>query len=158
MSLRSPFPSARAGFSLIEVVVAMTLLVFVIGALSVLATRTSERARRADIIAKRNYIVVQQLNRYTAIPYDTLRARINSNPSSLDTIRGYNILFLRRDTVSNYGNTAAGVPTSGATDTLVAQVRVTIVPITTNPKDTLMKDSVVLHRRNPNRGTPLFTP
>jgi type II secretory pathway pseudopilin PulG len=146
-----PPPSARSGFSLIEVVVAMMLLVFVIGSLSVLATRTSERARRADIIAKRNYIVVQQLNRYAVIPYDTLRARINSNPSALDTIKGYNILFLRRDTVMNY-------PTSAVGDTLVARVRVTIVPLTVNPKDTLMKDSVVLHRRNPNRGTPLFTP
>lgn len=143
--------TTRGGFSLIEVVVAMTLLVFVIGALSVLATRTSERARKADIIAKRNYVVVQQLNRYASIPYDTLRARINSNPSSLDTIQGDNLYFLRRDTVTNY-------PTSAVGDTLVAQVRVTIVPITVFPKDTLMKDSVVLHRRNPNRGTPLFTP
>jgi Tfp pilus assembly protein PilV len=54
--MNSAPPQARtpAGFSLIEVVVAMTLLIFVIGALSILATRTSERARRADIIAKRN--------------------------------------------------------------------------------------------------------
>lgn len=151
MTNRSSPTAVRTGFSLIEVVVALTLLVFVIGALSVLATRTSERARRADIIAKRNYIVVQQLNRYASIPYDTLRARINSNPSSLDTITGYNIKFLRRDTVANY-------PTSAAGDTLVAQVRVTIVPLTTFAKDTIMKDSVVLHRKNPNRGTPLFTP
>lgn len=143
--------SLRGGFSLIEVVVAMMLLTFVIGALSVLATRTSERARRADIIAKRNYIVVQQLNRYASIPYDTLRWRINNNPSLLDTIKGYNIQFLRRDTVTNY-------PTNAVGDTLVAEVRVTIVPLTINPKDTIMKDSVVLHRRNPHRGTPLFTP
>jgi hypothetical protein len=59
--------------------------------------------------------------------------------------------FLRRDTVSNY-------PTSAASDTLVAQVRVTIVPLTTNAKDTMLKDSVVIHRRNPNKTSPLFTP
>jgi hypothetical protein len=53
--------------------------------------------------------------------------------------------------VSNY-------PTSAASDTLVAQVRVTIVPLTTNAKDTMLKDSVVIHRRNPNKTSPLFTP
>ena len=141
----------RGGFSLIEVVVAMTLLIFVIGALSILATRTSERARRADIIAKRNYVVVQQLNRYSGLPYDTLRARINSEPVRLDTIKATGMNFLRRDTVSNY-------PTSAASDTLIAQVRVTIIPLTTNVKDTMLKDSVVIHRRNPNKTSPLFTP
>ena len=142
----------KAGFSLIEVVVAMTLLIFVIGALSVLATRTSERARRADIIAKRNYVVVQQLNRYSALPYDTLRARINNEPARLDTILATGMKFLRRDTVSNFP------PPGGASDTLIAQVRVTIVPLTTNVKDTMFKDSVVIHRRNPNKTSPLFTP
>ena len=141
----------RGGFSLIEVVVAMTLLIFVIGSLSILATRTSERARRADIIAKRNYVVVQQLNRYSGLPYDTLRARINGNPSRLDTIQATGMYFLRRDTVANY-------PTSAATDTMIAEVRVTIIPKTTNPLDTLLKDSVVIHRRNPHRFSPLFTP
>jgi len=141
----------RGGFSLIEVVVAMTLLIFVIGALSILATRTSERARRADIIAKRNYVVVQQLNRYSALPYDTLRTRIDNEPVRLDTIKATGMNFLRRDTVSNF-------PTSAASDTLIAQVRVTIIPLTTNAKDTMLKDSVVIHRRNPNKTSPLFTP
>lgn len=143
--------SPREGFSLIEVVVAMTLLIFVIGALSILATRTSERARRADIIAKRNYVVVQQLNRYSGLPYDTLRARIDNNPSRLDTIKATGMNFLRRDTVTNY-------PTAAAGDTLLAEVRVTIIPLTTNVKDTLLKDSVVIHRRNPHKNSPLFTP
>lgn len=150
-SLLSSSPR-RPGFSLIEVVVAMTLLTVVIGALGILATRTSERARRADIIAKRNYVVVQQLNRYASLPYDTLRSRINSNPSRLDTIKGYNMNFLRRDTVVYYP-----VPAT-ATDTFLAEVRVTIMPLTTNARDTLLKDSVIIHRRNPNRGSPLFTP
>jgi len=142
---------SRAGFSLIEVVVAMTLLVTIIGALSILATRTSERARRADIIAKRNYVVVQQLNRYSALPYDTLRARINNEPARLDTIKASRMNFLRRDTVANY-------PTSAASDTLIAEVRVTIIPLTTSVNDTLLKDSVVIHRRNPHKFSPLFTP
>ena len=149
--MTTPRLRTRAGFSLIEVVVAMTLLVTIIGALTVLATRTSERARRADIIAKRNYVLVQQLNRYSGLPYDTLRARINSNASRLDTIIASGMNFLRRDTVTNY-------PTSASTDTLLAEVRVTIVPLTTSRSDTMLKDSVVLHRRNPHTGSPLFTP
>lgn len=143
----------RRGFSLIEVVVAMTLLVIVIGALSILATRTSERARRTDILAKRNYVLVQQLNRYSGLPFDTLRTRINNNPSILDTIKGQGMNFLRRDTVMNYP--APGAP---ATDTAIARVRVTIIPLTTLASDTLLMDSVVLHRRNPLVFNPLFTP
>ena len=147
MTIPSSHPARRAGFSLIEVVVAMTLLIFVIGALSILATRTSERARRADIIAKRNYVVVQELNRYAVLPYATLTARINNNPARLDTINGYNMKFLRRDTVVNY---------LAPPDSTLAEIRVTIVPLTTNVKDTLMKDSVVLRRRNPLTSSALF--
>ena len=151
MTSPSAESTPREGFSLIEVVVAMTLLVVVIGALSILATRTSERARRADIIAKRNYVMVQELNRYASLPYDTLRARVNNNVSVLDSIKGYNVNFLRRDTVTRY-------PTSAIADSFVAEVRVMITPLTINPSDTLMKDSVVLRRRNPRRGSPLYTP
>jgi type II secretory pathway pseudopilin PulG len=151
MTTHADGAATREGFSLIEVIVALTLLVFVIGALSVLTTRTSERARRADIIAKRNYVVVQQLNRYSALPYDTLRARIDNEPARLDTIYATAMNFLRRDTVANY-------PTSAVTDTMIAEVRVTIVPLTSNVKDTMMKDSVVIHRRNPHRNSPLNTP
>ncbi|MEO5815493.1 MAG: prepilin-type N-terminal cleavage/methylation domain-containing protein [Gemmatimonadaceae bacterium] len=136
----------RAGFSLIEVVVAMTLLTVVIGALSVLAAKTSERARRADILAKRNFVMVQQINRYASAGFDTLRWRLNNSPASHDTIWGDTIggavkYFLRRDTVTYY-------PTNA--DTFMVEAKVVIVPRTLFLKDTIYKDSVMVHRRNPN--------
>jgi type II secretory pathway pseudopilin PulG len=143
---------ARSGFSLIEVVVAMMLLTFVIGSLSVLAAKTSARARRADILAKRNYVIVQQINRYSGVPFDTLRYRLNIDSlSSKDTIWGDTLsgavkYFLRRDTVMYYG---AGV-TPTAADTFVIEAKVVIVPRTPILSDTQYKDSVVIHRRNPH--------
>ena len=130
----------------------MTLLSVVIGALGILATRTSERARRADIIAKRNYVVVQQINRYSAVPFDTLRYRLNNDLlSSSDTIYGDTIsgavkYFVRRDTVIYVG--AAAIPT--AADTFVVEAKILIVPHTNNLKDTIYKDSVSVRRRNPH--------
>ena len=142
----------RPGFSLIEVVVAMMLLTFVIGALGVLAAKTSQRARRADILAKRNYVLVQQINRYSGVPFDTIRFRLNNDLlSSKDTIWGDTLggavkYFLRRDTVTYYG--ATSTPT--AADTFVVEAKVVIVPVTLFPSDSQYKDSVVIHRRNPH--------
>lgn len=142
----------RSGFSLIEVVVAMMLLTVVMGALSVLAAKTSARARRADILAKRNFVLVQQINRYSAVPFDTLRFRINNQlVSSKDTIWGDTLggavkYFLRRDTIYNYG---AVMPATAA-DTFVVEAKIVIVPKTPFASDTQYKDSVVIHRRNPH--------
>lgn len=149
MTATSMIPSSRqrAGFSFIEIMVAMTLLATVIGSLGVLSTRISERARRANLLAQRNYIVVQQLNRYNALPYDSLKlyalaAKSDTIPSALSTIR-----FLRRDTVSRV--------TSSPSDTNRIQVTVTIIPLTTSKGDTMLKDSIVLRRRNPRLTSPL---
>jgi prepilin-type N-terminal cleavage/methylation domain-containing protein len=142
----------RSGFSLIEVVVAMMLLTVVMGALSVLAAKTSARARRADILAKRNFVLVQQINRYSGVPFDTLRFRLNNALlTSKDTIWGDTLggavkYFVRRDTVYYYGNP---MPASPA-DTFVVEAKIVIVPRTPFLSDTQYKDSVVIHRRNPH--------
>ena len=119
MTMTSSNTGKRSGFSLIEVVVAMMLLTFVMGALSVLSAKTSARARRADILAKRNYVLVQQINRYSGVPFDTIRFRlINDSLSAKDTIWGDTLggavkYFLRRDTVTYYG--ATQTPTAADT-------------------------------------------
>jgi prepilin-type N-terminal cleavage/methylation domain-containing protein len=142
----------RSGFSLIEVVVAMMLLTVVMGALTVLAAKTSARARRADILAKRNYAMVQQINRYTAVPFDTLRFRLNNDALSArdtiwgDTVSGAVKYFLRRDTVTYVGTSA----TLTSADTFVVEAKIVIVPRTLVASDSQYKDSVVVRRRNPH--------
>jgi type II secretory pathway pseudopilin PulG len=138
---------ARHGFSFVEIIVALTLLATVIGGLGVMAARSSERARLAQLLAQRNYIVVQQLNRYNALPYATLRtyalaATWDTIPSALPTLR-----FLRRDTAYRVS------PASW--DTNRYEVKIMIVPLDAVKRDTMYKDSIILRRRNPVLTSPL---
>ena len=148
--MTSPRPTParrRSGFSFIEIMVAMTLLATVLGALGVLSTKIAERSRRANMLAQRNYIVVQQLNRYNALPYDSLKlyatkAKNDTIPSAIPSVR-----FLRRDSVYKV--------TSALADTNRIQVSVVIVPLTSQRRDTMLKDSIILRRRNPRLTSPL---
>jgi hypothetical protein len=113
----------------------------------VLSAKVSERSRRAAVLAQRNYIVVQQLNRYNALPYDSLKlyalaSKSDTIPSAVSTIR-----FLRRDTVYRV--------TSGPSDTNRIEVKITIMPLSTVRRDTILKDSIILRRRNPRLTSPL---
>jgi prepilin-type N-terminal cleavage/methylation domain-containing protein len=137
----------RAGFSFIEIMIALTLLATVIGSLGLLSVRISERARLAEMLAQRNYIVIQQLNRYNALPYDSLRtystsARRDTIPSALPTLR-----FLRRDTIYRV--------TTAQSDTNRYEVKVLIMPVDSLKHDSLYKDSIILRRRNPRLTSPL---
>jgi prepilin-type N-terminal cleavage/methylation domain-containing protein len=137
----------RGGFSFVEIMVAMTLLATVLGSLGVLSAKISQRARRASVLAQRNYIVVQQLNRYNALPYDSLKlyamaSTADTIPSALPTIR-----FVRRDTVYRV--------TSAPADTNRIEVKVVIVPLTSVKSDTMLKDAIILRRRNPRLTSPL---
>jgi prepilin-type N-terminal cleavage/methylation domain-containing protein len=145
---RAPLtPLPRAGFSFIEVMIALTLLATVIGSLGILSARVSSRARLAQVIAQRNYIVVQQMNRYNALPYDSLvtyaqHGNLDTIPSAMSGLR-----FLRRDSVY--------VPTATGTDTLRLEARVVVVPLDGVKSDTMLKDSILLRRRNPRLTSPL---
>ena len=151
--MTTPRSAGRAGFSLIEILVAMTILVIVLGGMSLPSAKTSERARLAETLAQRNYTLVQQMNRLNALPYDSLAryTRINTYdtiPSGIPSIR-----FLRRDTtyyVSGFEGVAPAVD-----DTVLIEAKVTIVPITSVRRDTIYRDSIVLRRRNPRLTSPL---
>lgn len=140
-------PARRAGFSFIEIMIALTLLATVIGSLGILSARVSSRARLAQLIAQRNYIVVQQMNRYTALPYDSLVTY--AQRGNLDTIATAvpGLRFLRRDNVY--------LPSSTGTDTLRLEAKVVIVPLDAVAGDTMYKDSIYLRRRNPRLTSPL---
>jgi hypothetical protein len=132
---------------LIEIMVAMTILVTVIGALAVLSAKTSERARLAEVLAQRNYTIVQQMNRLNALPFDSLKLYTagkvyDTIPSGIPQLR-----FLRRDTV--YYLSAA------AADTNEVEAKVTIMPLSANKRDTVYRDSIAIRRRNPRLTSPL---
>ena len=148
-----PRSSNRDGFSLIEIIVAMTILVLVLGGMSLLSAKTSERARLAETLAQRNYTLVQQMNRLNALPYDSLKRYTQLNtydtiPSGIPSIR-----FLRRDT-TYYVSGFEGVAPA-ADDTVLIEAKVMIVPLTSVRRDTVYRDSIVLRRRNPRLTSPL---
>jgi prepilin-type N-terminal cleavage/methylation domain-containing protein len=147
----TPFLSStrqrRAGFSFVEIIVALALLATVIGSLGLLSQRIATNARLAELFAQRNYVVVQQMNRYGAIPYDSLSKYATAGtqdtiPSGIPKLR-----FIRRDTVYRV--------TNGAWDTLRYAVKVVIIPLDSIPSDSRFRDSIMLRRRSPNLSSPL---
>jgi len=137
----------RPGFSFVEIIVALALLATVIGSLSLLSQRIATNARLAELFAQRNYIVVQQMNRYAAIPYDSLAkystvGTLDTIPSGIPTLK-----FIRKDTVYRV--------TTDSWDTLRYAVKVVIIPKTANPTDAKYRDSIMLRRRSPNLASPL---
>jgi type II secretory pathway pseudopilin PulG len=67
-----PATRARRGISIIEIIVAMTLLAVVIGALGVLSSRTATKSRKLDLTSARTFVLMQQSNRFSVLPYDSI--------------------------------------------------------------------------------------
>src|SRR5689334_15061989 len=64
--------SQRGGFSLVEVVVAMVMLAVVVSSLAMLTTVTAQRAIGLANEAGRQGIALAELNRASAMSYDTI--------------------------------------------------------------------------------------
>ena len=63
---------ARSGISLIEVVVACTLLAVTLTALTGLAARMAARTRNVGVVEQRTATYFQEINRVESMPYDSL--------------------------------------------------------------------------------------
>lgn len=63
---------ARSGISLIEVVVACTLLAVTLTALTGLAARMAARTRNVGVVEQRTATYFQEVNRVESMPYDSL--------------------------------------------------------------------------------------
>lgn len=63
---------ARFGISLIEVVVACTLLAVTLTALTGLAARMAARTRNVGVVEQRTATYFQEVNRVESMPYDSL--------------------------------------------------------------------------------------
>lgn len=62
----------RAGISLIEVIVAVTLLAVTLTALTGLAARMAARTRNVGTVEQRTATYFQEINRVESMPYDSL--------------------------------------------------------------------------------------
>lgn len=126
----------RPGFSLLEVMVAMTMLSIVLMSLAKISKVISVRSRSNDLIAKRSAILTLEANKFGAMPFDSLRAFATG--TSTRTIGAFS--YSRTLTVTNTGSTRS-------------TVKIVIAPTLS----TSLKDSVTFDRTKPATSTPLCT-
>ena len=126
----------RAGFSLLEVIIAMTLLVTVMSALGTLSYRVAKRAEGNDLIAKRTFALQHEANRFGAMTFTELAAQTNGSQSALLG----DFLFTRALTVTAIGTNRY-------------TIKIVIIP----DLDPARADSVVFDRTKAVTGTPLCT-
>jgi prepilin-type N-terminal cleavage/methylation domain-containing protein len=124
----------RRGFSLIEVMVAMTLLSIVMMSLAKISVSVATRARMNDLVAKRNAALQLESNKFVTVPFDSLR---NWSTTTKTFTRG-DFSYTRRLTI-----------------TQVTAMRYTVKVVVTPTKNAAKKDSVMLDRTKPPTGSPL---
>jgi prepilin-type N-terminal cleavage/methylation domain-containing protein len=127
----------RRGISLIEVIIAMTLLSVVLGMLGLLSARTAAKARALDLLSARTFVLMQQSNRFSVLPYDSITAYA----PRIDTVIAGRFKYLRRVTYQQ--------STSGSE---YKTVKVILIPLA----DTLKKDSLLFQRAKTYAKSPLF--
>lgn len=134
-------PRRRDGVSLIEIIVAMTLLVVVLGALSVLTTRTVKRSRDLDIGSARTFVLMEQSNRFSSLPYDS----IPTYAPRVDTIATGRYRYERRLTF-----------VQGSTGSEYRTLKVMLKPVSDTNYTASKTDSLVFQRAKTYATTPLF--
>ena len=123
----------RRGFSLVEVLMAMTLLSIVLMSMAKMAFTVAAAGRNNDIVAKRNAVLVQEANKWNAMPF----ANLVTTATTTQAMTMGDFKFTRRLTVTQNSATRR-------------TIKIVIVP-TLDPKRT---DSVFVHRATA-AGSPL---
>lgn len=119
---------ARKGFSLIEVMVAMTVLSLVLLQLAKVTTALALRGRTSDLVAKRVASLQLEANKFGAVPYSRL-----ANWSVADqTITRGNFTYTRHLVITKMSNT-----------------RYSVKIVVTPTLDATKKDSVMIDRTQP---------
>jgi prepilin-type N-terminal cleavage/methylation domain-containing protein len=124
----------RRGFTLAEIIVAMTLLSIVLLSMARMSVVVSKRGRTNAISAKRTFAMIEEANKFGAMPYDTLNLFSTANA----TLTAGDFTYTRR----------LARTTTGTRITL----KIAIVP----SADTTMVDSVWVYRSKPAQ-SPLCT-
>jgi type II secretory pathway pseudopilin PulG len=144
---RARAPRSRDGVSLIEIIVAMTLLVTVLGALSVLTTRTVKRSRDLDVGSARTFVLMQQSNRFSSLPYDSIPNYILAPAGTprVDTIITGRYMYQRKVSY-----------TQGTTGSEYRTIKVLLKPINDTTLKSQKPDSLLFQRAKTYSTTPLF--
>jgi prepilin-type N-terminal cleavage/methylation domain-containing protein len=127
-------PRPRTGVSLIEIMIAMTILGLVMMSLGKLSVVTAQRGRTNEIAAARTAALQQQSNKFSTMPFDS----ISTFPTATKVMTAGTFQYRRRLTIS-------------APNTNRRRIVVVIVPV----KDSTKKDSLVVDRSQPPGNTPL---
>jgi prepilin-type N-terminal cleavage/methylation domain-containing protein len=126
---------ARRGFSLVEVLVALTLLSLVLMSMAKMAFTIAAAGRLNDTVAKRTAVLTQEANKFNAMSFDSLATV--STASKTYTMGDFK--FTRTLTITTNSST-----------------RKTIKIVITPFYNTTKKDSVFVIRTKP-AGSPLCT-
>ena len=129
----------RAGFSLVEILTALTILAFAMTGIGRIMMTLSQRNSIMDLRSKRTYAMTQQESRFLTMSLDTLAVF----PTTAKTFWAGDLQYTRRLSITNTGNNRW-------------TVKITIVPTglhgaNYNYSDTLAKDSVSFDRSKPMR-------
>jgi prepilin-type N-terminal cleavage/methylation domain-containing protein len=124
------------GFSLVEVIIAMSLLTIVLMLLSTLALSSGRRARLNDLTTKRNFALAQQAGRIEVMPF----ADVTLLTSGTVQMLVGDFTFNRRLVVTPSGSTRY-------------TVRIVVEPLAGE----FRADSVTIDRTRPASGSPLCT-
>lgn len=79
----------RAGFSLVEIVVAMLLLSVTLLALAALMTQVAAQGRTTEVVSQRNAVLGQQVNYFTSLSYTALDAGLAGCEDVDDAMMAY---------------------------------------------------------------------
>ena len=114
----------RGGFSLVEMVVAMTMLSVVLMSLAKVVTIVAVRARTNELAAQRTAVLQSELNKFVSMPYDTLAAFSTATRTLTASGFSYKRRLTRTAATNRY------------------TVKIVILPVS----DTTRKDSVTFDR------------
>lgn len=139
MKIRMRRTRGKRGFSLIEVLVALTLLSIILMGLARVTFQMAASGRRNDTVAKRNAALVEEANKFNAMPFDSL-ATVSTVTKDL-TFGDFK--FQRRLTITTVSS-------------VYKTVRIVVTPYIGGVLTTSQKDSVLVSRTKP-AGSPLCT-
>lgn len=125
---------SREGFTLIEVMVALTLLSIILLSFADAATAVAVRGRTNDLVAKRTAALQGEANKFATVPFSSLASWSTSDQSFT---KG-NFTYTRRLSITALASNRDSI-------------KITIVPAT----DTTKKDFVVLFRTKPTSSSLL---
>ncbi len=137
--LRAGRPKTRAGFSLVEVLVALTLLSIILMSLARVTFQMAAYGRTNDIVAKRNAALIEEANKFNAMQFAAL-ATVNTTTTNLQF---GDFRFQRRLTITNNSSSWR-------------TIKIVVTPYIGGVLTTSNKDSVFVTRTLPP-GSPLCT-